>query len=187
MDVKRPSTTPGWVPDGQVKTQPALCPTRGASRSRATPIDPCILPVRTNFLQNLHLCTPLRDLSQRNQPRVPLLPILIHQAQGHKLARNRQDRVPPQANRQPVQALHSDVIVILVSSHIFFRVSRVPLWVVFNREEEVQEHRKEAANEVRELAHHAGGLVPGFGEGDQELDGQVAGAVLQLRGLQVLD
>lgn len=37
---------------------------------------------------------------------------------------------------------------------------------------------------MRELAHHAGSLVARLGERDQELDCQVARAVLELLGLQ---
>lgn len=84
-----------------------------------------------------YLGAPLRDLRQSNQPRMPLLPVLVDQARRHELTRHRKNRVPPKRDRQPVQALHPNIIVILVGGHFFLTISRMPFRVILDREQEV--------------------------------------------------
>mmetsp|Transcript_2920 Transcript_2920/g.11961 ORF Transcript_2920/g.11961 Transcript_2920/m.11961 type:complete len:798 (+) Transcript_2920:1014-3407(+) len=123
----------------------------------------------------------LRDLRHRHERRVTLTPVPVLQERRDGRRRARQDGVSAERDGDAVEALLPDVVPLaLADVAVLLLLRGVPLLFVLDVEQEGDEAVEEAGDKVGQLAHHAGRAVAGFGEGDEELGGEVAGAVLQV-------
>uniref|UniRef100_A0A2P2MRU1 Importin 5 n=1 Tax=Rhizophora mucronata TaxID=61149 RepID=A0A2P2MRU1_RHIMU len=59
----------------------------------------------------------------------------------------------------------------------------MPLWVILDVQQHPHQYCKQPADELRQLPHHTGGPLSGLSQGNNKLNGQVAGAFFQSLGL----
>lgn len=121
----------------------------------------------------------LCDLRYGDERGVPSLPLVSTHKRREQLSSHGQDGVPADGDGEPVEALLREHKAPGLPGVFFFGDGGVPRGLVVDVEQHGHDDGEEPADVSREAAHHAGRALAGLGEGDDELDGEMARAVLE--------
>mmetsp|Transcript_32926 Transcript_32926/g.72733 ORF Transcript_32926/g.72733 Transcript_32926/m.72733 type:complete len:218 (-) Transcript_32926:1052-1705(-) len=120
---------------------------------------------RTQLLAH-HLGAALSNLRQTNESGMPLLPVRVLQELGQQGACCGHDGVTSQSNGDAVQVLLPSLVQVPTARLLMLvAVSIVPQGVILHIQQEQHAGLKQAAGKVRQLAHHARGLVARLTQG----------------------
>lgn len=126
-----------------------------------------------------YLCAAFGNLGEGDEGGVVLLPLRGCQVSREQVGGDGHDGIPSESDGQTVEALLRDAIVAALAGVLLLDLGAVPGGLVLDVEQHLHQHGEEPPDELWELAHHPGGALPGLGQGDDELDGEVARALLE--------